>query len=202
MDLSGFESIFLPIFPLLLNSFGIFSSVLDQNRVFLSSLSAFCEVCCFKLRILEFPFTLEFLLLPVIHVLLELDLPSLFEVIHPLDHIIRNEGQIKQKHDQIRLFSPCHLLCRRQVAILSFLIFLPVFNQFVSLSDKGSNVVEKETVLRIRQNLIPRSSLDCLLRNGAALKVLNSILISIAESVVVSHIVFFLENFVSLGESN
>jgi hypothetical protein len=76
--------------------------------------------------------------------------------------------------------------------------WVAIFNQFFSLLNESTNVIELLGIVEIGQDLIPRSSLDSLLWKLCVVKNMNSIRVIWFETEVILHVMIFHNKFISL----
>ena len=94
------------------------------------------------------------------------------------------------------------MLARKSHSLSLFTVninfWVAIFNQFFSLLNEGTNVIELLCIVEIGQDLIPRSSLDSLLWKLCVVENLNRIWIIWFETEIVLHVMIFLNELISL----
>lgn len=166
-----------------------------DDTVFIDNLNKFV-LDCLVVTLLDLLVELfnEFL-----HSDLEIELPSRLKVkIWVLDYGVWDKSKVKEDHDHVRLLASDFHLLVLEVFVVTF--SETIFDEFFSLTDECTNVIEQVRISWIGENLIPWSSLNGFLWHLGVVKSLNGIWIGQVEQEVVLHVSIFLYELVSLGE--
>lgn len=188
-------------------SFSLLIDVLDIfffQFVIENSLN-FILIVCLLLNIFKnlFPLIKLRLAVELLHCFFEFLAPTLIEIFQTPDYFIWDIGKIKKDHDKIWLFiSPLLLFFYNLFSIWINDFFSTILYELISIFNSCWHIHKFSRIVHIWQNWVPWWALNCFTLNCCFFKFCNCITIIEAESIILSHVLLFSQDFISLRKLN